>query len=82
MDNILEVNNLTYSYNNNKTIFNNLQFSIKKEKMGVTARDLAYVFLRMKQQYSCNLNPVVAALTTYSVNDISQAFQRELSSNE
>ena len=57
-------------------------FPLLTAKMGVTARDLAYVFLRMKQQYSCNLNPVVAALTTYSVNDISQAFQRELSSNE
>lgn len=35
MDNILEVNNLTYSYNNNKTIFNNLQFSIKKETINL-----------------------------------------------
>ena len=35
ISNILEVNNLTYSYNNNKTIFNNLQFSIKKETINL-----------------------------------------------
>lgn len=35
MDNILEVSNLTYSYNSNQTIFNDLQFSIKKETINL-----------------------------------------------